>query len=317
MDRRSFLAGASGAAVAATATAASASQRGDVPTRVFGRTGESLTVIGQAGGRFPLCSFDEAKAITKRAYDLGINYFDNAHSYWDGRAEEVFGAVLPPVRKDVFITTKSTDRTKDGAAKELDLSLKRLKTDYVDLWQIHAVGEMEEVEQIFGPGGAIEAFEQAKRAGKCRFIGFTGHRDPHVHMAMLDRYDGYDTILMPLHPADPSYLSFEQIVLPEARKRGLGIQGMKGLANAKLLQSLSVRQCIQYVLSLPVHCLAVGCTTIGQIEDDVRIAREFEQYDEQQLSALRQRAKRLAGAGLEDWKRDLSQASARPAYVGG
>jgi predicted aldo/keto reductase-like oxidoreductase len=314
MDRRSFLAGAPGAAIAATAVAG---QRGDVPTRVFGRTGESLTVIGQAGGRFPLCTFEEAKAITRRAYDLGINYFDNAHGYWDGRSEEVFGEVLPPVRKDVFITTKSTDRTRDGAAKELDLSLKRLKTDYVDLWQIHAVGEMEEVDRIFSPGGAIEAFEAAKKAGKCRFIGFTGHRDPHVHMAMLDRYDGYDTILMPLHPADPSYLSFEKIVLPEARKRGLGIQGMKGLANAKLLQSLSVRQCIQYVLSLPIHCLAVGCTTIGQIEDDVRIAREFAQYDKQQLTSIRERAKRLAGAGLEDWKRDLSEASARPAYVGG
>lgn len=274
-------------------------------------------MIGQAGGRFPLCSFEEAKAITRRAYDLGINYFDNAHSYWGGRSEEVFGEVLPAVRKDVFITTKSTDRTRDGAAKELDLSLRRLKTDYVDLWQIHAVGEMEEVDRIFGPGGAIEAFEAAKRAGKCRFIGFTGHRDPHVHMAMLDRYDAYDTILMPLHPADPSYLSFEQIVLPEARKRGLGIQGMKGLANAKLLQSLSVRQCIQYVLSLPIHCLAVGCTTIGQIEDDVRIAREFAQYDDDQLTAIRDRAKRIAGAGLEDWKRDLSQASARPPYVGG
>ena len=314
MDRRSFLAGASGAAIAATAAAG---QRGDLPTRVFGRTGESLTVIGQAGGRFPLCTFEEAKAITRRAYDLGINYFDNAHSYWGGRSEEVFGKVLPEVRKDVFITTKSTDRTRKGAAKELDLSLKRLKTDYVDLWQIHAVGEMEEVDRIFGQGGAIEAFEAAKKAGKCRFMGFTGHRDPHVHMAMLDRYDGYDTILMPLHPADPSYLSFEQIVLPEARKRGLGIQGMKGLANAKLLQSLSVRQCIQYVLSLPIHCLAVGCTTIGQIEDDVRIAREFAQYDEKQLTSIRERAKRIAGAGLEDWKRDLSQASARPAYVGG
>lgn len=317
MDRRSFLAGASGAAIAATAATAAAGQRGDVPTRVFGRTGESLTVIGQAGGRFPLCTFEEAKAITRRAYDLGINYFDNAHSYWGGRSEEVFGEVLPEVRKDVFITTKSTDRTRKGAAKELDLSLKRLKTDYVDLWQIHAVGEMEEVDRIFGPGGAIEAFEAAKKAGKCRFMGFTGHRDPHVHMAMLDRYDGYDTILMPLHPADPSYLSFEQIVLPEARKRGLGIQGMKGLANAKLLQSLSVRQCIQYVLSLPIHCLAVGCTTIGQIEDDVRIAREFAQYDEKQLTSIRERAKSIAGAGLEDWKRDLSQASARPAYVGG
>ena len=315
MNRRSFLGGAL-AGAPALAAASAATERGEVPTRVFGKTGESLTVIGQAGGRFPLCTFDEAKSIVQRAYDLGINYFDNAHSYWGGRSEEVFGAVLPPVRKDVFITTKTTDRTRKGAEAELRLSLKRLKTDYVDLWQIHSVGEMDHVDQIFRPGGAIEAFEAAKKAGLCRFIGFTGHRDPNVHMAMLERYDDYDTILMPLHPADPSYLSFENMVLPEARKRGLGIQGMKSLANAKLLQTLSVRQCIQYVLSLPIHCLAVGCTTIGQIEDDVRIAREFRQYDGNEMTAIRDRAKKLAGAGLEDWKRDLQQASSRPEYTG-
>ena len=256
------------------------------------------------------------RPITLRAYELGINYFDNAHGYWNGRSEEVFGAVLPQFRKDVFITSKSTQRTKKGAEDELHLSLKRMKTDYMDLWQIHAVGEMEEVEQIFGPGGAIEAFEAAKKAGKCRYIGFTGHRDPHVHLAMLERYEAYDTILMPLHPADPSYLSFERLVLPEARKRDLGIQGMKGLANAKLLQSLSVRECIQYVLSLPIHCLAVGCTTLGQIEDDVRVAREFRQYDEKEMSSLRERARKLAGAGLEDWKRDIHHASNRPEYQG-
>lgn len=319
MNRRSFvggaLAGASGLAVASRVAGAT-TERGEVPTRVFGKTGERLTVVGQAGGRFPLCTFEEAKAITLRAYDLGINYFDNAHSYWHGRSEEVFGAVLPAFRKDVFITTKSVMRTRKEAEDELHLSLKRLKTDYLDLWQIHAVGEMEEVDQIFAPGGAIEAFEAAKKAGKCRFIGFTGHHDPHVHMAMLERYKAFDTILMPLHPADPSYLSFENLVLPEARKQGLGIQGMKGLANAKLLQSLSVRQCIQYVLSLPIHCLTLGCTTIGQIEDDVRVARDFRQYSQQEMTEIRERARSLAGAHLEDWKRDLQQASNRPEYKG-
>ena len=315
MNRRSFIGGAVAGASVGIATV-SASTRGDIPTRVFGKTGESLTVIGQAGGRFPLCTFEEAKAITLRAYELGVNYFDNAHGYWNGRSEEVFGAVLPQFRKDVFITTKSTARDRRGAEEELHLSLKRLQTDYVDLWQIHAVGEMDEVDKIFGPGGAIEAFEAAKKAGKCRFIGFTGHRDPHVHLAMLDRYDDYDTILMPLHAADPSYLSFEKLVLPEATKRGLGIQGMKALANAKLLQTLSVRQCLHYVLSLPIHCLAVGCTTIGQIEDDVRVAREFAGLTSSDMSSLRKKVHRLAGAALEDWKRDLAEASNRPEYTG-
>jgi predicted aldo/keto reductase-like oxidoreductase len=317
MNRRGFFGSALASASCLGATSGVAgTKRGEIPTRVFGKTGEKLTVVGQAGGRFPLCTFEEAKAVTLRAYELGVNYFDNAHSYWDGRSEEVFGAVLPAFRKEVFITTKSAMRTRKEAEAELHLSLKRLKTAYVDLWQIHAVGEMEEVDQIFAPGGAIEAFEAAKKAGKCRFMGFTGHHDPHVHMAMLERYDDFDTILMPLHPADPSYLSFEKVVLSEARRQGLGIQGMKGLANAKLLQSLSVRQCIQYVLSLPIHCLTLGCTTIGQIEDDVRIAQEFQQYSQQEMTAIRDSAKTLAGAHLEDWKRDLKQASNRPEYTG-
>ena len=320
MDRRRFVGGAlAGVAAFSSSAAAAAPKAGDVQKRTFGKTGENLTIIGQAGGRFPLCQdFEEAKAVTQRAYELGLNYFDNARSYWDGRSEEVYGAVLPPYRKEVFITTKSTKRGRQEAEAELHQSLKALKTDYVDLWQIHSIREMEEVDQIFGPGGAIEAFEAAKKAGKARFIGFTGHHDPHVHKAMLDRYDDYDTILMPLNPADPSYLSFETIVLPEAQKRNLGIQGMKSTANAKLLQSMSVRQCLSYVLSLPIHCLAVGATTVGQIEDDVRIAQEFEPMAKEEMAELRERAKPLAGPQLEDWKRDVQNAGIpRREYVGG
>lgn len=313
MDRRKFVGGAL-AGVAAFAPSASASklQAGDVPRRAFGKTGETLSIIGQAGGRFPLCSFEQAKEITRRAYELGLNYFDNAHSYWDGRSEVVYGAALADVRKELFLTTKSTARSRKEASAELELSLERLQTDYVDLWQIHAVSEMEEVEQIFAPGGAIEAFEAAKKAGKCRFIGFTGHRDPHVHLEMLRRYDGYDTILMPLNAADPSYLSFEKLVLPEAVKRGLGIQGMKSLANAQLMQSMSAEQCLRYALSLPIHCLAVGCTTLGQIEDDVRIAKAFRPYEPKEMAALRDKASGLAGPALENWKRNVETAAYRP-----
>lgn len=293
----------------------------EIPKRVFGKTGEKLTVIGQAGGRFGMVSFEEAVAVTKRAYELGVNYFDCAHSYWDGKSEEVYGAALSGVRKKVFLTTKSTKRDRAGAMRELELSLKRMRTDYVDLWQIHSVGELSDVDKIFGPGGAIEAFEEAKKKGLCRFIGFTGHRDPEVHLAMLARYDKYDTILMPLHPAEPGYLSFEKMVLPKAVERGLGIQGMKSTANAKLLQRYSIRECLQYVLSLPIHCLALGCTTIGQIEDDVRIAKSLRTLDVAQLSALRERAVqfKLHGPGTEDWKKDTTRAAGRAAheYLGG
>jgi len=322
MKRRVFVGGAlSGLAVARPGRAGAAAKPGDVPKRRFGKTGVDLTVIGQAGGRFGNTTFEEAKAVTLRAYELGINYFDNAHSYWNGRSEEVYGEVLKPFRKDVFITTKTTERTRKGAEEQLHTSLKRLQTDYVDLWQIHSVSEMEDVEKIFAPGGALEAFEAAKKAGTCRFFGFTGHHDPHVHAEMLKRYDRYDSILMPLNAADPSYLSFEKLVLPEAVRRGMGIQGMKNFGNAKLLQEFNARDCLRYVLSLPIHCTAVGCTTVGQIEDDVRIAREFQPMSTAEMDAIRKRAQQLAGPALEDWKRNIQQkaSTARPSseYVGG
>jgi len=284
--------------------------------RTFGKTGEKLTIVGQASGRFPMISFDEAKAVTWRAYELGINYFDTARLYWDGKSEEVYGEVLAPVRKKIFLTSKCHRYSKAEAMADLESSLKALKTDYLDLWQIHQVGEMKEVEQIFGPGGSIEAFEQAKKQGKARFIGFTGHRDPQVHLEMLKRYDKYDTILMPLNPADPGYLSFEKTVLPIAIERGMGIQGMKGTANSKLLHSITLKDCISYVLSLPIHALTLGATTIGQIEDDVRIAQQFKQLAPEQLAAIRTRADRFKGPSLEDWKRNTQHANA-PVYRDG
>src|ERR1051326_6004776 len=226
MRRRTFLTTSAAAGVAVSARGATTTQvkSGDIPKRVFGKTGEKLTIIGQAGGRFPLTTFEEAKAVTLRAYELGVTYFDNARIYWNGKSEEVYGAVLPPFRKKIFLTTKWPERSRAGAEADLEKSLRALKTDYLDLGQIHQVSEMAEVEQIFAPGGAIEAFVAAKKAGKCRFIGFTGHHDPEVHLAMLKNFDAYDTILMPLNQADPSYLSFEKKVLPIAVGRGLGIQ---------------------------------------------------------------------------------------------
>ena len=310
MRRRTFLTNSAAAGLAVCMDRPATAKPGDIPKRVFGKTGERLTIIGQAGGRFPLCTFDDAKAITLRAYELGVNYFDTARIYWNGKSEEVYGAVLPPFRKQIFLTTKSPQRSRQGAEADLDKSLRALKTDYVDLWQIHQVSEMDEVHQIFAPGGAIEAFEAAKKAGKCRFIGFTGHHDPDVHLAMLKNYDKYDTILMPLNPADPSYLSFEKNVLPIAVQRGMGIQAMKSTGNSKLLQGIHLRDCISYVLSLPVHCLALGCTTIGQLEDDVRIAQQFKPLSEAQMAELRKTGAQYKGPQTEDWKRNMQTASA-------
>jgi predicted aldo/keto reductase-like oxidoreductase len=317
MRRRTFVSTSALAGVSLRGARAAKVSAGDIPKRVLGKTGEHLTIVGQAGGRFPLCSYEEAKAVTLRAYDLGINYFDCARTYWNGRSEEVYGDVLSAFRKHIFLTTKSPQRSRKGAEEDLEKSLRALKTDYLDLWQIHQVSGMEEVQQIFAPGGAIEAFVAAKKAGKCRFIGFTGHHDPDVHLAMLHNYQQYDTILMPLNPADPAYLSFEKNVLPVAVERGVGIQAMKSTANAGLLSAIHLKDCLTYVLSLPIHCLALGCTTIGQIEDDVRIAQQFKPMSQDEMAKAREAVRGLVGPRLENWKRDVNKQASAPRYRDG
>ncbi len=281
---------------------------GTTPTRVFGKTGETLTIIGQGGARLALARTKEAARLqTRYAYDMGLNYFDCAHSYWNGQSEEVYGDVLSDVRKKVFITTKSGKRTKKDAEVELHASLKSLKSDYIDLWQMHGIQSQNDIDTILAPNGALEAFEAARKAGKCRFFGFTGHYDPDVHVSMLKSYSKFDSILMPLHAADHSYLSFEKIALPEASARGMGIQAMKVFGNAFLLRVLNTEECLRYALSLPVHCAAVGCSTTGQMDDDLRIAQNFKPYSAEEMADIRSRAITagpggLQGPALEYWK---------------
>jgi len=285
---------------------------GDIPRRALGRTGEKLTIIGEGGARFHLIPFAEATALVRRAYDLGINYFDMARSYFDGHAEEVYGAVIPAFRKQVFLTTKSGQRTRKGAEAELETSLRTLKTDYVDLWQMHGVNKMADVERIFAPDGAMEAFEAAKKAGKCRFIGYTNCRDPLVHVEMLRHAERFDTALMPLHVADTSFsdspaMSFEKTALPAAVERGVGIFGIKVFGNAFLLRTFSVSDCLRYSLSLPVTAVALGFSTIGQLEDDVRVAQNFTPFSAEERSGLQARASSgkfdtIRGPALEYWK---------------
>jgi predicted aldo/keto reductase-like oxidoreductase len=281
---------------------------GATPMREFGKTGVKLTVIGQGGARLALLRTKEAaRSHVRHAYDLGLNYFDCAHAYWNGHSEEVYSDVLADLRKNVFITTKCIKRTRKEAEAEPNSSLKSLKTDYVDLWQMHAIQNQADVDRIFAPGGAIEAFEAAKKAGKCRFFGFTGHRDPNAHVAMLKAYAKWDSVLMPLHAADPAYLSFQKIALPLAVERGIGIQAMKVFANAFLLRVLNAEECLKYALSLPIHCAPVGCSSLGQLDDDVRIAQNFKPYTPQEMEDLSELAVTagpggLKGPALEYWK---------------
>lgn len=309
MQRRIFL----GGVFAGLGTPRAAKPKsGAIPTRRLGRTGEQLTVIGQGGARFHLVPFDEAKAVVRRAYDLGINYFDMARSYAEGQAEDVYGAVIPAFRKNIFLTTKSGQRTRQGAVAELDISLKRMRTDYVDLWQMHGVSRREDVERIFAPGGAIEAFEAAKKAGKCRFIGYSNCRDPEVHVLMLRHAERFDTALMPLHVADTCFsespgMSFEKTALPAAAERGVGIFAIKVFGNAFLLRTFSVGDCLRYTLSLPVTAAPLGFCTIGQLEDDVRVAQSFKPLAPEEMDALRARSASgkfdtIRGPALEYWK---------------
>jgi uncharacterized protein len=286
--------------------ATSGLKSGDIPKRAFGNTGEMLTVIGPGGARFRMTTWEQATAIVQRCYDLEINYYDCSHNYWGGRSQEVYGAVLSPHRKEVFITTKCDERSREGAERELEAGLKSMKTDYVDLWQLHKVGNAEDdVDAIFAPGGAMEALVAAKEAGKCRYIGFTVHGDPNTVVEMLRRSSDWDATLIPLNPADPSYLSFEKIALPAVVERGMGVQVMKSLGNGGLLSTMTAQDCIHYALSLPTHAIALGFTTLEQVEEDVQAALQFEKLSPEEMDDLRKRATGVAGPNLENWKKPM------------
>ena len=251
-----------------------------------------------------------AAAHVRRVCDLGVTYFDCARTYWGGRSEEAYGIGLQGVRKDVFLTTKSAQRTAQGAQADLETSLRLLKTDHVDLWQMHTIENQGDIDKILAPGGAMEAFDAAKKAGKCRLIGFTGHFDPEAHAAMLKAYDKWDTVMMPIHAADHAYLSFEKTALPVAKEFGIGVQAIKVFGKANLLRSLNPTECLRYALSQPgVHVAICGAGTQGQMEDNIRTAQNFKPMTVEEIAETRKRA--ITGAGvytgptLEYWKKKV------------
>lgn len=310
MERRLFVGGAfAGLSVAGTPAAAQKVKPGDIPTTTFGKTGVKVSVIAQGGARMDLHpNVPTAAAHVRKMHELGVTYFDCARAYWDGRSEEAYGIGLEGVRKNVFLTTKTMKRTAKEVNADLETSLRLLKTDHVDLWQAHSIQNQADIDAILAPGGAMEAFEAAKKAGKCRFIGFTGHFDPAAHAALLKAYDKWDTVMMPIHAADHAYLSFEKTTMPEAVERGVGVQAIKVFGKAFLLRSLSPGDCLRYVLSQPgVHVAICGAGTQGQMEDNIRTVQNFRKMTPEEIAAVRKRA--IAGAGvytgttLEYWKR--------------
>jgi aryl-alcohol dehydrogenase-like predicted oxidoreductase len=245
-----------------------------IPQRNLGKTGIRISCIG-LGGEGVLRSFDrerEAHDVIHRALELGINYFESARAY--AGSEEYYGRALGDRRKEIFLTSKSHDRTAPGARKHLSATLDNMKTDYLDLWQIHDVRTSRDLEEIFGPGGAIEAFHWAREEGLVRFIGITGHQDPDILLHAFDMFH-FDTVLMPVNPAEPSYRSFIDSVLPEAVHRHMGIIGMKVLCRGLGLQLPgygSVEPWIRYALSHELSTIVIGCDSVKQVEENVAAA---------------------------------------------
>ncbi len=263
--------------------------RAPMPERTLGRTGHRVRLFslgGQATLEKP-GTHDEAIAIINRAIDLGVNYIDTAR-YGQGISQTYIGEVMKTRRKEVFLATKTRDRTRDGSLKLLEESLRLLQTDHLDLWQLHNISQLEELDQIFGKDGAIEALVKARSEKIVRFLGITGHFDPDVLIEGINRFD-FDTILMALNCSDTHILPFQTKLLPLANKKGMGIIAMKIPARGRLLRPggvASMKDAMGYVLSKPVHTVIVGCDNVKQVEENVDIAKKFKPMSEKKMAEL-------------------------------
>ncbi len=264
-----------------------------LPKRVLGKTGEEVSILG-LGGEGILRTHDqeeEAVALIRRALDLGITYFESARAY--ASSESYYGMALQERRRDIFLASKSHERNGDVALKHLEVTLKNMNTDFLDLWMIHDVRSPKDVEQIFAPRGAIKAFGAAKRNKLARFIGISGHRNPTILSRAIDLFP-FDVVLLPVNPAEPHYWSFLEAVLPKVVNKGMGILGMKTLSRgvcAKIFGNESIETFLRFALTQSISAAVVGCETIDQLEMNVRIAQSFQPIDQQEQNVLISRVK--------------------------
>ncbi len=274
-----------------------------VPHRPLGRT--DIQVSAMALGGYHLGSAknqQEANEIVAQAMDAGVNFFDNAWDYHDGHSEEVLGIALKGKRHQAVVMTKvcTHGRSKDVAMKQLEESLRRLQTDHLDLWQIHEVIYETDPDLIFAPGGAAEALQQAKQQGKVRAIGFTGHKDPSIHLRMLSHNFPFDTVQMPLNCLDATFRSFETNVLPEARKQGIAVLGMKSMGGSGEIithGAATPEEALRYAMSLPVAATISGVDSMDILQQNLAIARGFQPMPPAEMQALRERCKTFAADG--------------------
>ena len=277
----------------------------EVPRWALGRTGEMVSMVGLGGYHLGLVRSERtAERIVHAAIDRGITFMDNSWDYHEGESEQRMGAALEGGRRDrVFLMTKVDGRTKKAAAKQLHQSLKRLRTDHVDLLQLHEVIRFEDADRAFESGGVIEAFVEAREAGKARYLGFTGHKDPSVHLYMLEvaRAHGFtfDAVQMPLNVMDAHFRSFEGRVLPTLVAQGIGVLGMKSMAAGMIVKSgvVSALECLHYAMNLPTSVVITGLDKPELIEQAVTAAASFRPLSADEVARLLARTEAAAREG--------------------
>ena len=278
----------------------------EMPTRRLGRTGVEVSLVGLGGWHLGFKYIDDELSIRiiRTAIDNGINFMDNCWDYNEGASEIRMGKALRDGYRDrAFLMTKIDGRSKEEATKQLDESLKRLQVDHIELVQHHEILRFEDPHRIFDEKGANAALLEARDAGKISYIGFTGHKDPRIHLYMLEVASEYgftfDTVQMPLNVMDAHYRSFEKMVLPELVKQDIGVLGMKPLANGLILESntVSATECLQYAMNLPTSTVITGCESMENLEQALNAARTFQPMSEQQVRDLLSKTKQAASRG--------------------
>jgi aryl-alcohol dehydrogenase-like predicted oxidoreductase len=299
-----------------------------IPYRTLGRTGERVSAIGLGGSHLGLERVEEQLSlrIIRTAIDRGINFLDNCWDYNDGASETRMGKALRDgYRQKVFLMTKIDGRSYAEATRQLDQSLERLETDCIDLVQHHEILRYDDPHRIFDEEGANGALVDAQRAGKIRYIGFTGHKDPHIHLYMLDvaREHGFlfDTVQMPLNVMDAHYRSFGKLVLPELVKQGTGVLGMKPMANGIILKSKTVSpiECLRYALNLPTSVVITGVDSMEILDQACEAARTFRPLSDPELAALLSKTAKAAARGeFEPFKTSsiFDGTAQNPAWLG-
>jgi predicted aldo/keto reductase-like oxidoreductase len=276
---------------------------GEIPTRPFGQTGIQVSILALGGWHLGLPKTErESTRLVHAAIDRGITFMDNAWDYNEGVSETRMGKALVGRRDRVFLMTKCCTHGRDArtAMKQLDESLRRLKTDYLDLWQIHEVIFDDEPARYFARGGAVEALDRARQQGKVRFVGFTGHKNPDLHLEMLAHDYPWDSCQLPLNCFDATFRSFEQRVLAELNRRGIAAIGMKSLggdARAVKDKVVTPQEALRYTLSLPIATLVSGIDTMRVLEQNVAVARNFRPMTARQRATLRRRVAATARDG--------------------